>query len=42
MVRSKRIRWAWHITNMGEVRNVYRILAGKPERKRQLRTPRCI
>jgi hypothetical protein len=26
---------------MGEKRNAYRILAGKPERKRPLERPRC-
>jgi len=26
---------------MGEMRNAYRILVGKPERKRPLRRPRC-
>jgi hypothetical protein len=26
---------------MGEKRNVYRLLVGKPEGKRPLRTPRC-
>jgi hypothetical protein len=28
-------------TKMGETRNVYRILVGKPEGKRSLRRPRC-
>jgi hypothetical protein len=27
---------------MGEKRNAYRVLAGKPEGKRQLGKPRCI
>jgi hypothetical protein len=29
-----RMRWAWHMACMGEVRNVYRVLVGKPEGKR--------
>jgi hypothetical protein len=29
----------WH--EWGEKRNAYRLLIGKPERKRPLRTPRC-
>jgi hypothetical protein len=36
MIKSRRIRWAGHVARMGEKRNVYRILAGKPERKRPL------
>jgi hypothetical protein len=30
------IRWAGHVARMGEKRNAYRILVGKPERKRPL------
>ena len=29
-----------HVTRMGEMRGVYRVLVGKPERKRPLRRPR--
>jgi hypothetical protein len=29
-----------HAAHMGEMRNVYKILVGKPERKRPLRKPR--
>jgi hypothetical protein len=36
-----RMRWAVHIARMGEKRNAYRILVGKPEGKRPLGTPRC-
>jgi hypothetical protein len=32
--------WARHVACMGEVRNAYNILAGKPEGKRPLRRPR--
>jgi hypothetical protein len=35
-----RKRWAGHVARMGENRNVYRILVGKPEGKRPLRRPR--
>jgi hypothetical protein len=31
MVMSKRMRWAGHVTCMGKVRNVYKILDEKPE-----------
>jgi hypothetical protein len=29
----RRMRWAEHIARMGEKRNAYRILVGKPEGK---------
>jgi hypothetical protein len=35
-----RMRWAGHVALMGEKRNVYRILVGKPEGKRPLGRPR--
>jgi hypothetical protein len=31
MIKSRRIRWAVHVTRMGETRNVYKISVGKPE-----------
>jgi hypothetical protein len=40
IIMSKRIRWAGHVERMGENRNVYRILVGKPEGKRPLGRPR--
>jgi hypothetical protein len=40
MIKSRRIRWAGHVAQTGEKRNVYRILVGKPERKRPLGRPR--
>jgi hypothetical protein len=36
-----RMRWAGHVARMGEKRNAYRLLVGKPEGKRQLGRPRC-
>jgi hypothetical protein len=35
-IKSRRMRWAGHLARMGEGRNVYRILVGKPEGKRPL------
>jgi hypothetical protein len=35
-----RVRWAEHVARMGEKRNAYRILVGKPEGKRPLGRPR--
>ena len=34
------IRWAGHVARMGEESKVYRVLVGKPERKRPLGRPR--
>jgi hypothetical protein len=33
---SSRIKWVGHVARMGEKRNVYMILVGKPEGKRPL------
>jgi hypothetical protein len=40
MIKSMRIRWAGHVARMGERRNAYRILVGKPEGRRPLGRPR--
>jgi hypothetical protein len=40
MIKSKRMRWAGHVARMGERRNTYRTLVGKPEVKRPLGRPR--
>jgi hypothetical protein len=40
MIKSNRVRWAGHVLRMREKRNAYRILVGKPERKRPLGRPR--
>jgi hypothetical protein len=40
MIKSRRMRWAGHVERMGEKRNAYRILVGKPEGKITLRRPR--
>ena len=34
------MRWAGHVALMGEGIGVYRVLVGKPERKRPLGSPR--
>jgi hypothetical protein len=36
VVKSRRMRWAGHVARMREGRDVYRILVGRPEWKRQL------
>jgi hypothetical protein len=35
-IKPRRMRWAGHVALMGEERNVYRVLMGKPEGKRPL------
>ena len=40
VVKSRRMRWVGHVARMGQGRGVYRVLVGKPERKRQLGRPR--
>jgi hypothetical protein len=40
MIKSRRMTWAGHAARLGEKRNAYRILVGKPERKRPLGRPR--
>jgi hypothetical protein len=37
---SRRMSWTGHVARMGEKRNAYRILVGKPEGKRPLGRPR--
>jgi hypothetical protein len=40
IIKSRRMRWTWHVARTGEKRNGYRILVGKPEGKRPLGRPR--
>ncbi|KAJ4448399.1 hypothetical protein ANN_10415 [Periplaneta americana] len=39
-IKSRRLRWAGHVARMGEFRNAYRALVGRPEGKRPLGRPR--
>jgi hypothetical protein len=39
-IKSRRMRWEGHVARMGEKRNVYRSLVGKPEGTRPLGRPR--
>jgi len=41
VIKSIRMRWAGHVVHMGEDSGVYRVLVGKPERRRPLGKPRC-
>jgi hypothetical protein len=36
MVKSRMMKWAGHVACMREKMNAFRVLAGKPERKRPL------
>jgi len=36
VMKSRRRRWAVHVAHIGEMRNAYKILVGKPEGKRPL------
>jgi hypothetical protein len=40
IIKSRRMRWAGHVTRMVEKRNVYRLLVRKPDGKRPLGRPR--
>jgi hypothetical protein len=40
IIKSRRKRWAGHVARMGEKRNVYRLVVGKPEGKRPIGRPR--
>ena len=40
VIKSRRMSWAGNVTCMGERRDVYRVLVGKPGRKRPLGIPR--
>jgi hypothetical protein len=40
IIKSRRMRWAGLVARMGEKRNAYRLLMGKPERTKPLGRPR--
>ena len=39
-ITSRRMRWTVHVTYIGERRGAYRVLVGRPERKKPLERPR--
>jgi hypothetical protein len=41
VIKLRRVRCAGHVACMGERRDLYRVLMGKPEGKRPLERPRC-
>ena len=40
IVKSCRLRWAGHVTRMGNERGAWKLLVGKPEGKRPVSRPR--
>jgi hypothetical protein len=40
IIKLRRMKWVGHVARMGEKRNAYRLLVGKPEGKRTLGRPR--
>jgi len=40
VIKWRRMRWARYVARMGEEREVYRVLVGKPEGRRPLGRPR--
>jgi hypothetical protein len=40
VIKSRRPRWAGHVSHMGESRGAYKVLVGKPEGRRPLGRPR--
>jgi hypothetical protein len=40
IIKLRRMRWVGHVARMGDKRNAYRLLVGKPEGKRPLGRPR--
>jgi hypothetical protein len=40
IIKSRRMRWVGRVARMGEKRNSYRLLVGKPEGKRPLGRPK--
>jgi hypothetical protein len=41
VIKLRRMRWEGHVARVGERRDVYRVLVGKPQGKRPLGRPRC-
>jgi hypothetical protein len=37
VITSRRIKWVGYLVRMGEIRNAYKDLVGKPDRKRPLK-----
>jgi hypothetical protein len=40
MIKSRRMRWAGHVTRMGEIENTYKMLVRNPAGKKTLGRPK--
>jgi hypothetical protein len=40
MIKSRRMRWEWHVARIWKKRNSYRLLVGKLEAEKPLGRPR--
>jgi hypothetical protein len=40
IIKSRKMRWSGHLARIGEKKNAYRLLVGKPEGNRPLERPR--
>jgi hypothetical protein len=40
VIKLRKMRWGVHVAHMGEMRNAYSVLVGKPEGKMPLGRPR--
>jgi hypothetical protein len=40
VIKSRRFRWVGHVARWGRMRNAFKIVVGKPERKRPLGRPK--
>jgi hypothetical protein len=41
VIKSRKMRWAGHVTRMGDSRYAYRVLVERSEEKRPVGRPRC-
>jgi hypothetical protein len=41
VIKSRRMRWVGHVACMGEQRDIYSVLVGRPKGKRPQGRPRC-
>jgi hypothetical protein len=41
IIKSRMMRWVWHVARMGEKRSMHRLLVGTPVGKRPLGRQRC-
>jgi hypothetical protein len=39
MIKSRTVRWGWHVARIGEKRNSYKMQVGKPEGQRPVGRP---